>query len=175
MKQVREKDILIKSIIIFALLFFISLVFLLHFIITKQSLFPIYFLGYKNYAVLDLWSVQHFIFGIFFGSILNFFKLFSELNMFKKFLFFVFIAFAWEIIELTMEAGLFGEVVANWKAGYEFWANRLIADPLLVVSGGMIGKTYKNIWKFFLVPVFLWFLLNICFPNCMYIQGFIFG
>ena len=58
-----------------------------------------------------------------------------------------------------------------WFQGVEFWANRLISDPLLTVIGYYISKKYS----FFVTPAriisLLWLLVHIfLFPHSMYLH-----
>ncbi len=83
------------------------------------------------------------------------------------------LCFAWEALEHYLEVGLVGDKVAYWFQGVEFWANRLVTDPLLIILGAILG--YKQRWlnapaKFFSA---IWIFVHVfVFPDSMYLQQF---
>ncbi|MFH2105542.1 MAG: hypothetical protein ABII72_04910 [Parcubacteria group bacterium] len=139
-----------------------------HLWFSEQTSLPLLF-GYRNNAVLDFWSVHHFLAGIVIGRV--------ALQKFKKPLLFVsavlFVALTWEGLELLMEAGKMGLVVATWKEGFEHWGNRFIGDFLAVMLGGLVARRYHQLWKYALIYCLVWFTLNAAMPNSMYIQSVI--
>jgi hypothetical protein len=133
------------------------------------------FVGDRSEAIFDLWSLQHFCAGVLLGAILLRCK-FLRLETWKELaVAAALFAFAWEAAELAMEAGLFGQVVASWKDGFEHWSNRLFGDPLTVTSGALIANRFPQAWKIVLLPAVIWLLMNVISPNSMYIQRLLFG
>ena len=138
--------------------------------------------GLKTSSFFDIWSFEHLLSGISIGA----FSLYVNKRMFIKIsgnnqkeintsyfdiIFVLFIAYAWETIEHYLENGLMGEAIMYWFQGVEFWANRLISDPLLTVIGYYISKKYS----FFVTPAriisLLWLLVHIfLFPHSMYLH-----
>ena len=79
------------------------------------------------------------------------------------------IAYMWETLEHYLEANTSGAIYV-WFAGVEFWGNRLITDPLLVMCGSLFWRKY-NFSVFARIFSLVWLTLNIfVFPDCMYIQ-----
>ena len=138
--------------------------------------------GLKTLSFFDIWSFEHLLSGISIGA----FSLYVNKRMFIKIsgnnqkeintsyfdiIFVLFIAYAWETIEHYLENGLMGEAIMYWFQGVEFWANRLISDPLLTIIGYYISKKYS----FFVTPAriisLLWLLVHIfLFPHSMYLH-----
>jgi hypothetical protein len=143
-----------------------------HVAVTKRFDFPI-LVGDHSEAVFDLWSLQHFCAGILLASIL---KQGKVLRSWREVLAIVlFLELCWEGIELTMEAGLFGQAVAHWKNGFEHWSNRLIGDPLMVVVGAFVAKRFSQSWKIAFIPAMIWLFVNVLSPNGMHVQHVLFG
>ncbi|MBT4315335.1 MAG: UbiA family prenyltransferase [Candidatus Magasanikbacteria bacterium] len=127
--------------------------------------------GAREVAMLDLWSIEHFLLGVVMYPLLR--KVFPNSNI-KKLLLVIFaIAYSWELAEFLMESGVFGIAISDWKRGFEHWSNRLIADPLLVLLGGFISTKKQNLWKWLLVPWAVWGLANYLASNSMFIQEYI--
>ena len=141
-----------------------------HFWFSEQTSLPL-LIGYKDSAVFDLWSVQHFLMGVVTGRII--------LQKFKEPLVFVsamlFVALAWEGLEILMEAGEMGITISVWKGGFEHWGNRLIGDPLVVTLGGLISRKNHRFWKYALIYCISWLALNVVMPDSMYIQRILLG
>ena len=124
--------------------------------------------------MFDLWSFQHFGFGILTGSFLAYVGV-ASIKTWQQFgLFVLLLALDWEATELSMEAGWFGGAIASWKGGYEHWANRFVGDPLMVVLGGMFSRKFKFAWIGALVPVAVWQIINVASPHSMHIQQLVF-
>lgn len=111
--------------------------------------------GAKTSALFDIWSLEHIIAGVSVGAAViktnvRAIKQIEELeHQAVKLLHFdisfvLMLAFAWETLEHYLELGLAGEVVAYWFQGTEFWANRMITDPLMMVVGYMIAKKHPQ-------------------------------
>jgi len=145
------------------------LVFCVHVNVTQQKCLPRIF-GERDNAVLDMWSVQHLISGIFLGSILARISLFQRISTIKFFATIFFVALTWEVAELSMEYGWFGQTVSIWKKGYEHWGNRFFGDISLVVMGSIIARKFRSAWKIVLIPSALWLVVNVASPNSMSVQ-----
>jgi hypothetical protein len=156
--------------------------------------------GLKTTAIFDVWTIEHLLSGISVGSVVKKRNL-KELNRYfsvvgkairsgeyrklKKILpghhsfhfdvvGVLFAAYVWETIEHYLETGLAGDSVMNWFQGVEFWPNRIIADPLMLVFGYLIAKRYPKLVipaRFFSIS---WLLIHIfVFPDSMYLHTFI--
>ena len=156
------------TVVLFAVLVF------LHLNVTQNFTWPILF-GYRSEAVFDLWSIQHFVSGVFVGSVLIHLKLFSPKQLLKFVSIVFLVALLWELFELFGEIGLFGQAVSDWKLGYEHWANRFVGDILLAVVGSLIAYNYNACWKIVLLPAVVWLVLNVTASDSMAIQRSLFG
>jgi len=126
--------------------------------------------GGRSEAMFDSWSFQHFGVGITIGSLLAYIGIISKKTRYEFVLIVFLSALTWEVIELSMEVGYFGQIVAHWKSGYEHWANRFFGDPLLFILGGLTARKFKSCWKLALPLCIMWFIANIASPHSMYIQ-----
>ncbi|PIR48334.1 hypothetical protein COU80_05180 [Candidatus Peregrinibacteria bacterium CG10_big_fil_rev_8_21_14_0_10_55_24] len=137
--------------------------------------------GLKTQAIFDVWTIEHVLSGISVGRAVK--K--RNHNVLKKILckdhalhswYFamtgvLFLAYCWETIEHYLETGLAGFTVQYWFQGVEFWANRIIADPLMLI----IGYAIANRWPRTVIPARLgsltWLLVHIfIFPHSMYLH-----
>ena len=55
------------------------------------------------------------------------------------------LAYLWEALEHYLEAGLAGAAVTYWFQGVEYWPNRLLSDPLMLVIGYWIAGRYPRL------------------------------
>ncbi len=143
--------------------------------------------GLKTHAVFDIWTIEHLLTGISVGFAVkkNNYKVFQKvLNVIKHnhySLWFdmngvLLAAYLWETLEHYLETGLAGARVEYWFQGVEFWPNRLIADPLILVLGYMIARK----WPFLVWPARFfsatWLILHVfIFPHSMYLQELLFS
>ncbi|HBU06637.1 MAG TPA: hypothetical protein DEB09_00975 [Candidatus Magasanikbacteria bacterium] len=142
--------------------------------------------GLKTHAILDVWTIEHLLSGLSVGSAVK--K--KNHKVFQKILNVVehnhhswwfdisgvlFIAYAWETLEHYLETGLAGSHVEYWFQGVEFWPNRLITDPLMLVLGYIIAKKYSFlIWPARFLSV-VWLIVHIfILPHSMYLQEILF-
>lgn len=138
--------------------------------------------GVKTIALFDSWSIEHFFSGVAIGYVIMkrndsiFAKIFGRKNHGVRSFHFdiigvLFLAYLWESIEHYLEIGLLGNAVAYWFQGVEFWANRLITDPLLVVLGFLWARHHGwAIWPA-RIFTFLWLFFHIfVFPHSMYLH-----
>lgn len=137
--------------------------------------------GDKTVSLFDVWSIEHFISGITIGSLLilifNKFKLQNRSDY--KLLYYVtifFLAYLWEVVEHYLEDGVMNEAVTYWFQGVEFWGNRIITDPLLVVLGSYVGLKYNFLSRYAQCFSAAWLGVHVfIFPHCMYLQHLIFN
>ncbi len=147
--------------------------------------------GHKTVAFFDLWSIEHIVSGISFGSLafLHTRKKFS--NVVAQFgatlehlaekqravltrfdvITVLFIAYFWETLEHYLETGLLGPKVVYWFQGVEAWDNRFISDPLMLLLGYWIVKRWpKLVWPARIFSI-VWLYFHIfVFPHSMYLQ-----
>lgn len=138
--------------------------------------------GIKTHAILDVWTIEHILSGVSVGSAV---KKKNHLTIKKLLkvdahdhhsLWFdlggvLFLAYLWETIEHYLEEGLAGETVKYWFQGVEFWPNRIIADPLMLIIGYLIAKKFPFlIWPARILSL-IWLLTHIfIFPHSMYLH-----
>ena len=146
--------------------------------------------GLKTQATFDVWTIEHILSGLSIGSgvlihnrksLGKIFSAVSEKIMPPKkvdflktkydLIFVLFLAYLWETAEHYLETGLAGGQVEYWFQGVEFWANRVVADPLMLVLGYLIVKKIPQlVWPArFLSLVWLYVHIFI-FPHSMYLH-----
>ena len=106
--------------------------------------------GVKTTAMMDVWTIEHVLSGISVGAfvigqntaILAHELKFESSRIMRHFdvLGVLFLAYLWETFEHYLEIGLAGEWLEYWFQGVEFWPNRLIFDPLMLVIGYLIAR-----------------------------------
>jgi len=149
--------------------------------------------GVKTQAIFDVWTFEHFFSGVSIGTgvILHNNKHIGGLidalkeGIFHKkkidwlkykydFFLLLFLAYLWETFEHYLETGLAGETVEFWFQGVEYWPNRLIADPLMLILGYMLVKKYPQCVGPARVFSVVWLVVHIfIFPHSMYLHTFI--
>lgn len=136
------------------------------------------FVGHKTIALLDLWSLFHFLAGVAIGNLL--FRLLPRRvnqdavreSQYAQGYFalttLLLLAYAWELLEYGLEQGLVGEGIAFWFQGQEHWLNRLLADPLLLLAGYLLSRRFPPVvWPARLVIlIWLWRFLFVL-PHSM--------
>ena len=141
-----------------------------------------YLWGLKTEALFDVWSIEHLLSGLSVGNIVmslhrhlytRYFGL--ERSKIRTSYFDVisvlFLAYLWETAEHYMETGLVGTVVADWFQGVEFWANRMIADPLASVLGYYIAQRFPPLVNVARGLSLVWLVVHIfVFPHSMYLH-----
>lgn len=139
--------------------------------------------GLKTVALFDVWSIEHILSGISIGQVArahnkrHFSKLHPGIDHNHKsairfdLIAVFFLAYAWETLEHYLETGLAGKGVEYWFQGVEFFGNRFITDPLLLVLGYYIAKKYPVLVIPARVLSVIWLLVHIfVFPHSMYLQ-----
>jgi hypothetical protein len=145
--------------------------------------------GLKTQALFDIWSIEHVLSGFSVGwvvyeynhrkvkELLNGVNTGISLEKIKKiqvkydFFLVLFFAYIWETLEHYLEEGIAGAMVQYWFQGVEFWGNRLITDPIMMILGYMLVKRFPRIvWPVRYLSL-LWLLVHIfIFPHSMYLQ-----
>lgn len=133
--------------------------------------------GLKTESWFDVWSIEHFISGILLTSLLCF--IWPKIkqppvsdNKVPIYIALLTLAFLWECVEFYLEAGYSGNPrITYWFQGVEFWGNRLITDPLMMIAGAYTYLSVKRI----LLPARLfsmaWLTLHIfVFQHSMYLH-----
>ena len=123
--------------------------------------------GNKDISLIDVWSIEHVLSGISLGHFV------IKFNHDKKsdLLWILFFAFFWETIEHYLETGLAGVVIANWFYGVEYWANRIIFDPMMMILGYFIAKKLSSVVPWARLLSIIWLIVHVVFfPNSMYLN-----
>jgi hypothetical protein len=133
--------------------------------------------GHKTVAMLDCWTLQHLCSGVIIGWIagLRLDWRFPPTTRVEWLCRVLAIAYLWEGHELAGEAGLWGHAAFVWKAGFEHWSNRLIADPLAVTLGAVLFRRVPRALIPALLVTVLWCAVNAATPHCMTVQEWFFG
>lgn len=138
--------------------------------------------GVKTIAMMDVWTIEHLLSGLSVGHAVkkNNHKVFEKKlgieahNVITKHFDIIgvlFLAYLWETIEHYLEIGLAGETVQYWFQGVEFWPNRIIFDPLMLVLGYLIAKKYPKLVKPARICSFIWLFVHIfIFPHSMFLH-----
>jgi len=126
--------------------------------------------GVKTTALFDAWSFEHLVAGMSVGILVRLVNR-REDSVRLDLVTCLFLAYLWETIEHYLESGLAGAAVCYWFQGVEFWANRVLADPMLTVAGMMIVRTRPSlVWPARAVSA-TWLVVHIfVFPHSMYLH-----
>jgi len=139
----------------------------------------------KTISLMDIWSIEHVLswISVWFFVMTSNFKIFekklwidSEKINTKYFdlIWVLFIAYFWETIEHYLETWLAWIHVAYWFQWVEYWANRIIFDPLMLIIWYYIAMKWKKIVRPARFLSFIWLFFHIfIFPNSMYLQHFL--
>lgn len=138
--------------------------------------------GLKTHAILDVWTIEHWLSGLSVGSAIKkknyktFQKVLNLIDHNHHSWWFdisgvLFFAYMWETLEHYLEEGLAGFTVQYWFQGVEFWPNRFIADPLMLVLGYIIAKKFPFlVWPARFLSI-SWLIVHIfIFPHSMYLH-----
>ena len=138
--------------------------------------------GVKTVAIFDVWTFEHLLSGLSIGALAvrcntKIFKYklnINSLNIKTRYFDLIFVllaAYSWETVEHYMESGLTGDVVAYWFQGVEFWANRIISDPLITVVGYYIAIVMPILVTPARIVSLMWLMVHIfLFPHSMYLH-----
>lgn len=132
--------------------------------------------------MFDVWTIEHLLSGISIGSAVRKknHKTFQEIlnvidHKYHSWWFDIsgvlFLAYLWETLEHYLEGGLAGFKIAYWFHGIEFWPNRIITDPLMLVLGYLIAKKFPSlVWPARFLSIG-WLIVHIfVFPHSMYLH-----
>lgn len=136
----------------------------------------------KTIAMMDAWTIEHVL------SWLSVWHLVKSNNqsVFKKFfgiesnnirtkyfdlLWVLFIAYLWETIEHYLEVWIAWKYVEYWFQWVEYWPNRIIFDPLMLVLWYIIAKKYPKLVIPARICSIVWLFVHIfVFPHSMYLH-----
>lgn len=134
--------------------------------------------GLKTVALFDFWSIEHMVSGI---SLFGLAGLASarvvpddtpaQLKYHYGMVLVLLAAYVWESVEFYGEIGWWGAAAQRWFYGIEFWPNRIIIDPLLVLAGFGIAQKYPGlVWPARIFSV-AWLVVHVfIFPHSMYLN-----
>ncbi len=130
--------------------------------------------GDKTVSWFDVWSFEHFISGMSIGGLVLALLHRSNITHGQRPLFFSYVlclSYLWEALEHYLEAGYATPAVTYWFQGVEFWGNRMITDPLIVLLGACITRKLPIVsWPARVVSI-AWLGVHVfIFPHCMYLQ-----
>lgn len=136
----------------------------------------------KTQALFDVWSIEHLLSGISTGFLVmsTNFKTFEKKIWFDSskittryfdVIWVLFLAYFWETIEHYLETGLLWHTVEYWFQWVEFWWNRIVTDPLLLVVWYLLARKYRSIVKPARFLSVIWLFVHIfVFPHSMYLH-----
>ncbi|HQW28648.1 MAG: hypothetical protein KA152_05490 [Verrucomicrobiales bacterium] len=131
--------------------------------------------GYKDLALLDIWTIEHIVSG---ASISGFLKYYSdkflENDRNRRIVFFtalMLLAYLWESVEHYLETGMAGNAVALWFYGVEHWSNRLLSDPAMLLIGCLFVLQFPILkWPARIFSISWLFIHIFVFPHSMYLH-----
>ena len=138
--------------------------------------------GVKTVAIFDVWTFEHLLSGLSIGALAvrcntKIFKYklnINSLNIKTRYFDIIFVllaAYAWETVEHYLESGLAGDVVVYWFQGVEFWANRIISDPLITLVGYYIAIVMPKLVTPARIVSLMWLMVHVfLFPHSMYLH-----
>ena len=134
--------------------------------------------GLKSLACFDVWSFEHFFSGVSIdATLLVFMERRLKIDAHDRnhaYIYFsglLVLTYCWETVEHYLETGLLGAGVSYWFQGVEFWANRMITDPLLNLAGAWVARRAMFIVKGVRLFIFIWLGIHIfVFPHSMYLH-----
>lgn len=138
--------------------------------------------GLKTTSSMDVWTIEHLLSGISVGYFVKInnekiLKKFPELkipDVFMEYLDIVgvlFFAYFWETTEHYLETGIAGQRVMDWFQGVEYWQNRIIFDPLMLILGYSIAIKFPKLVNPARVCSVIWIAVHIfIFPHSMYLH-----
>jgi hypothetical protein len=136
--------------------------------------------GDKTVSFFDIWSIEHLVSGITLGSVIILLQARYKNRIIEndKLVYYISVAFLaclWEVVEHYLEAGLINDQVTYWFQGVEFWGNRILTDPLLVILGSYLNLRYNFLARYAQCFSITWLIVHIfVFPHCMYLQEILF-
>jgi hypothetical protein len=138
--------------------------------------------GLKTSSLMDVWTIDHVLTGMSVGYLsLQFNRKIqakysvtvgnSSFFTIIDIVLVLCVAFIWETLEHYLEMGLLGSQVEYWFQGVEYWANRFIFDPLMLVFGYLYIRKYPSQINIFRLLSVIWLVVHIfIFPHSMYLH-----
>ncbi len=136
----------------------------------------------KTEAVMDVWTIEHILswISVWFLIMSSNYKIFERKIWFDPkiistryfdLIWVLFLAFLWETIEHYLEVWIAWETVKFWFQWVEYWPNRIIFDPLMLIFWYFLAREYTK----FVSPArflsFIWLFVHIfIFPHSMYLH-----
>ena len=136
----------------------------------------------KTEAMMDVWTIEHVLSWI----SVWFFIMSSNYKVFEKKIWFdpskintryfdlmwvLFLAYFWETIEHYLEVWIAWDAVKYWFQWVEYWPNRIIFDPLMLVFWYFLARKYTKIVAPARFLSFIWLIVHIfIFPHSMYLH-----
>lgn len=118
--------------------------------------------GVKSLACFDVWSFEHFFSGVSLGAtLLVFIERYLKVdtnNRNHAYIYFsgmLVLTYCLETLEHYLETSLLGAGVMYWFQGVEFWANRMITDPLMNLAGAWVVRRAMYIVKGVFLFIFI--------------------
>lgn len=136
----------------------------------------------KTIAMMDVWTIEHVLSWISVGHAVknNNHKVFKKKFWIEKhhivtrhfdIIGVCFLAYFWETIEHYLEAWIAWTVVEYWFQWIEYWPNRIVFDPFMLVLGYLIAKKYPRLVNPARILSIIWLLIHIfVFPHSMYLH-----
>lgn len=83
----------------------------------------------------------------------------------------LFLAYLWETLEHYLEEWLAWDAVQYWFQWVEFWWNRLISDPLMLILWYYIAKRFPWFVVYARILSIAWLVVHVFFfPHSMYLH-----
>ncbi len=139
-------------------------------------------MGLKTTSCMDAWTFEHVLSGISIGYALKTWNLKILYGSYpiasdKRGLLFynlvgiLALAYFYECIEHYLEIGLGGSWIKHWLHGTEYWANRIIFDPLMLVLGYFLVEKHPSLLRPARFLALIWLLVHLfIFPHSMYLH-----
>lgn len=141
--------------------------------------------GAKTHAIFDVWSMEHMLSGLSVGHSIRCLnermfrcdpKIFrqSPITQYFDIVVVLCLAYWWETIEHYLETGMMGQRVEDWFQGVEYWPNRIIVDPLLMLMGYLVIREKPGLVAPARLASLMWLAVHITvFPHSMYLHNFL--
>lgn len=139
----------------------------------------------KVVACMDVWTIEHVLSWIsVWHAVKNKnnnvlerkFWIWLEREKIKYFdyIWVLFLAYLWETIEHYLEIWIAWNAVEYWFQWVEYWPNRIIFDPLMLIIGYHIAKKHPRLVTKARIISIIWLFVHIfIFPHSMYLHEII--
>lgn len=133
--------------------------------------------GDKTTSWFDIWSIEHLFSGFGLSSLARRLidpehRSIPSKRMRSIALVTLVLALAWECIEHYIEEGVTtSDQITYWFQGVEFWGNRLLTDPFIVVLGAILAQRYQHLSAIGKLFSACWLAVHLfLLPNSMSLQ-----